>query len=309
MTSITFNLRKGVKFHDGSNFNAEVAKWNLDKMVDAKQESNWTSVDIIDNYTVRVNFNQWAVTLPGSFAEGDTMAFVVSKAAFDKKGIDWMRYNMVGTGPFKQVLYTREVGTNLVRNSDYWVKGKPYLDEMNIVYVADYTTQKMLMETGALDMENIQPQDAAHFQKLGWNVEFIMEDMQVLILDSANPDSLYTNQKVREAVEYAIDKESIAKAFGYGYRVAPYQIPPRASAAHDPNFTGGRKYDPEKAKQLLAEAGYPDGFDTTIIQAAGPITEITIAVQASLTKIIIGAFIFFYQLSCPVEYSSVDIVT
>jgi ABC-type transport system substrate-binding protein len=86
-------------------------------------------------------------------------------------------------------------------------------------------------------------------------------------------------------VEYAIDKEAIAKAFGYGYRVAPYQIPPRASTAYDPNFTLNRKYDLEKAKQLLVEAGHPDGLDTTILQWANPaIQDITIAMQADLAK-------------------------
>ena len=97
-----------------------------------------------------------------------------------------------------------------------------------------------------------------------------MEDNFHLIPDTANPDSPWANQKVREAVEYAIDREGIAKALGYGYWQAPYQIPPRASSAYDSNFTLGRKYDLEKAKQLLAEAGYPDGFKMTIISFPNP---------------------------------------
>ena len=89
---------------------------------------SWASVDIIDDYTVRVNFTQWMCTIPLSFTEGNTMAYMVSKAAFDKNGKDWMNYNLVGTGPFKQSFIKMDVSTNFVRNPDYWVKGKPYLD-------------------------------------------------------------------------------------------------------------------------------------------------------------------------------------
>ena len=298
-TSITFNLRKGITFHDGSDFNAAVAKWNLDNMIDAGREPNWKSVDLLDDYTIRVNLTQWSCAIPGSFAEGNTMAFMVSKASFDKNGKDWMNFNPIGTGPFKQVMYKLDIGTNVVRNPDYWLKGKPYLDEIDMVSIADYTTRKMLMEAGEVDLamgqNSVAPVDAAHFRELGWDIEFIMEDSMCLIPDTANPDSPYANQRVREAVEYAIDKEAIAKAFGYGYRIAPYQIPPPASLAYDPNFTGGRKYDLEKAKQLLTEAGYPDGFDTKILMAdAGSTSDIAIAVGAILAKAGIRAQVEFH---------------
>jgi peptide/nickel transport system substrate-binding protein len=294
LKSIAFTLRKGIKFSDGSDFNAAVAKWNLDNMIDAKREPTWKSVDIIDDYNIRVNLNMWSCIGPLSFAEGNTMAFMVSKAAFDKNGIDWMRWNTVGTGPFIQTKYQMEVSTNFVKNPDYWVKGRPYLDGVDSTYFADYTSTKMVMETGGLDMVNIQPQDAAHFKDKGWNIKYIPEDSMVLIPDTANADSPYANQKVREAVEYAIDKEAIAKAFGFGYRQAPYQIPPRASSAYDPNFTGARKYDLNKAKQLLAEAGYANGFDTQIIQFPNPaIKDITISLQASLAAVGIRAEVKF----------------
>ena len=100
LTSITFNLRKGVKFHDGSDFNADVAKWNLEQYLSIPSYSNWKSVDKIDDYTIKVNFNKWMVNLPMSFAEGNPVAPMVSKAAFDKNGISWMREHPIGTGAF-----------------------------------------------------------------------------------------------------------------------------------------------------------------------------------------------------------------
>ena len=89
--SITFSLRKGVKFHDQSDFNAAVAKWNLDNFIDANMQTSWASVDVVDDYTIRVNFTQWQNTLLSTFVEPTFPGFMVSKAAFDKNGKDWMR--------------------------------------------------------------------------------------------------------------------------------------------------------------------------------------------------------------------------
>ena len=87
-------------------------------------------------------------------------------------------------------------------------------------------------------------------------------------------------------MEYAIDKEGIAKAFGYGYGVAPYQIvPPACTLAYNPDFTLGRKFDLDKAKQLLAEAGYSNGFETTIIVMPTANKNIIIALQDNLAKV------------------------
>ena len=83
--------------------------------------------------------------------------------------------------------------------------------------------------------------------------------------DTKNPDSIFANKKVREAIDYALDRESVVKLLGYGFWVPCYQIaPPDKTVAYNPAIKG-RMYNPEKAKQLLAEAGYPNGFETSII--------------------------------------------
>ena len=104
-----------------------------------------------------------------------------------------------------------------------------------------------------------------------------------LVPDTANADSPWANQKVREAVEYAIDKEGIARTFGHGLMHAPYQIvPPACTLAYNRDFTLGRKYDLEKAKQLIAEAG--GGFETTIIVPPTANKTIATAIQGNLGK-------------------------
>jgi ABC-type transport system substrate-binding protein len=98
--SITFHLKKGVKFHDGSDFNAQIVKWNLDNLKTGtltSSSSAWKSIEVLDDYTVRVNLFQWTNSAVRSF--GGPAGSMVSKAAYDKNGLDYMRWNMVGTGP------------------------------------------------------------------------------------------------------------------------------------------------------------------------------------------------------------------
>ena len=291
LKSMTFDLRKGVIFHDGSDFNAEVAKWNLDNYITSMAEANWASVDILGDYSIRVNFTEWNNTLPVSFGDAASFtAFMVSKAAFDKNGVAWMREHPVGTGPFKFESFHLDADMRVVRNPDYWVKGKPYLDAMETIFMSDPLTQKMAMQAGQANMGGISSaKEASEYAALGMTAKTIVSATQILIPDTANVDSPWANQKIREAVEYAIDREATSKALGYGYTKAPYQIPPRYSLAYNPDFTLGRKYDLEKAKQLMAEGGSPDGFKTTIIVCPMVDRNVVVALQADLDKVGIKA--------------------
>ena len=151
-SSVTFTLRKGVKFHDGSDFNADVVKWNFDLEIPTGKPSNidWASVDVIDPYTVRVNLKKWTNSTLSNFSfEGGN--YIVSKAAFDKNGIEWSRWNMVGTGPFKQTDYVRDVQVVYEKNTDYWNTGRPYLDKIIYKCIADPMTQVASLKRGELD--------------------------------------------------------------------------------------------------------------------------------------------------------------
>ena len=112
-TAMTFKWRKGVKFHDGSDFNATVVKWNLENVMAAKQAPNWSSVDIVDDYTVRINLSKWQNTMWSGFSSS-----MISKAAFDEHGIDWVRQNPVGTGPYKFVSYEKDASFTGIKNPD-----------------------------------------------------------------------------------------------------------------------------------------------------------------------------------------------
>jgi peptide/nickel transport system substrate-binding protein len=285
LKSISFSLRKNVKFVDGTDFNATAAKWNLDKNIEAKLRPMWASVDVLDDYTIRLNLNYWDNTALVGF--DSTYSWMMSPTAYAKNGADWCRENPVGTGPFKFNSFEKDVSYKVVRNPGYWQKGKPYLDGINIIFAADTTLLRTIMQAGQADVCEVEPgKTASDFKNLGFDVEMLMTSVHCLVPDTAHADSPFANLKVREAVEYAINRESIAKAFSYGFWSAPYQIPAADNPAFQKNYTLGRKYNPEKAKALIKEAGYADGFKATLeVIPVGYDRNIPMAVLADLTAV------------------------
>jgi peptide/nickel transport system substrate-binding protein len=357
LQSITFKLRQGVKFHDGSDFNADVAKWNLDNQITAGMALDWSSVDVIDNYTIRLNIKSanssgssppagmtpppappsgggtpppgfipptgpppgltssggWKNSIISDLADATTFGFMVSKTACDKNGVDWMRQHPTGTGAFKFESYTSGLSFTVVRNPDYWGTDEygnklPYLDKIEYICVSYIMTRMMSLQAGEGDVATLDVgKYAADAVSNGLTVTIGVSNPYGLYGDTANKDSPWANQKVREAVEYAIDKESITKAYGYGFSEAPYQLPGRGSAAYDPNFSLIRKYNVEKAKQLLTEAGYPNGFETDIICAPmGLNTDITVVMKAYLEKVGIKVNLEYPEMTKFIGYNIGD---
>jgi peptide/nickel transport system substrate-binding protein len=293
--SITFTLRQGVTFHDGSEFNAEVVKWNFEQYIAAGSKPLWDSVEVIDAYTIKVNFKKWDCTLLASFGDCDMAPFIISKVAYDTNGQDWVKANPVGTGPFVFKSLTLDSNCTFVKNTNYWKKADngdqlPYLDGVEYVFAADDTAKSntMLSDEADLLSGTLGPL-AKDLEEAGFEVSLSINTNLVLVPDTANSDSPWSKAAVREAVEYAIDREALATAYGYGYLKGDYQLPPRGSAAYSENFALARQYDVEKAKTLLSEAGYPNGFETTIIGSPIADPNVLVAVQGYLQAVGIKA--------------------
>lgn len=290
--SIVFKLKRGVKFGDGSDLTAHTVKWNLETTgkgpPNAGQAAFWKSFEAIDDYTLKVTFNSWQNRLLRGFADAST--YLYSKEAFDKNGLEWMRWNMVGPGAFKQVSFQRDVVTKVTKNEYYWDKGKPYLDGVDLLYVLDELTRVALFKSGGADVMDLAGNGriASELKAAGYTILQKRGSPTILVPDSMNTDSPWSNPKVRQAAEYAIDRESMARTFGFGYSSAAYQLPSPATTAYDPNFAG-RKYDVAKARQLLAEAGYPQGFKTKLYVQTGGNQDIPVAIQAFLRVVGIQA--------------------
>jgi peptide/nickel transport system substrate-binding protein len=297
--SITFHLRKGVTFHDGSALTAAVIAWNWDmykkQNMFGATTNTWKSWDIIDDYTIRMNYSPWKNTALRSWEN----YFMVSEKAYETNGIEWMRYHMVGTGPFVQVDFQKDVSLTTIRNPNYWQKDAdgnklPYLDGVTLLYVADELQRENLMKSGGAEVLNSTTKQASHFDPATFNIQTRNGGPTMLAPDSKNPDSPYAKLNVRLAVEYAIDREALAKSFGYGYDKAAYQLSSAATKAYDPNLAP-RMFDLAKAKQLMKDAGYENGFSTTIFASSASVREPLIAIQAMLAKINITADLQFQE--------------
>jgi len=267
MKGMILTLRKGVKFHDGTDFNAEAVKFNLDLQLGIKTPglANVTSVDIIDDYTVRLNLTQWDNALVYSLAAMEGM--IISPTAVKLNGAEWAKSHPVGTGAFKFVEWKRDVSLTFEKFADYWQKDKPYLDGLEIIYISDAMTSMLTFQAGEADLywgsasTNAQP--AYELLSKGYQVDTTPSSIYGLSVDSNNPSSKFADKRVREAIEYAVDKNALVKAVGYGIWEVLNQPSTKASFAYNPDLEA-RNYDPAKAKSLLALAGYSGGFKTTL---------------------------------------------
>jgi peptide/nickel transport system substrate-binding protein len=303
-SSLTLTIRKGVKFHDGSDLNADVVKWNLDQQKEYKKPITqyFTSVDVIDDYTVKISISKYQNTILSNLA--NLVGLMYSKAAYEKNGLEWCKTNPVGTGPFKLGEYEKNVQTTWVKFDDYWQPGKPYLDSYQSIAITDLMTLQAAMLKG--DVKVMLPAGGGslavrELQDKGYNVIFSPADPVCLWPDSTNPDSPFSKAEVRQAVSYAIDRDAISKLMG-GYQVPAYQLPSPAYKAYDPTYKG-TMYDEAKAKDLMAQAGYPDGFKTTLATPFIP-RDILVAIQGYLSKIGIEAEITTIDMGQFVDWTT-----
>jgi peptide/nickel transport system substrate-binding protein len=268
--TITVNLRQGVKFHDGTDFNAAAAKWNLDQFRNGNRSElkGVTSIDIVDDYTIRLNLAQYQNTVL-TFLAGDA-GRMVSPTAFqnagstDKDRIGYSEKHPVGTGAFQFASYQPDVGVKYKRFDGYW-NGKPYLDGISYLIYADKNSALMDFQKGNLDIFYANATDVPDLIKSG-NYNYVVPTYGVttgLAGYTQDPNSPFTKLEVRQAVSCAIDEKALAQAYGFGYfkTINQWAIPD--TWGYNPNVVG-YPYDPAKAKQLLAQAGYPNGFNTTI---------------------------------------------
>lgn len=263
--TITFKLREGVKFHDGTDFNADSVVWRFDVAADfsyiPKENQEVNYVEKLDDYTVRFHLNWWT----NQMLETIGIAQMYSRAAFeahggleDNAGIDWMKENLVGTGPFKLQTFERDARLVWVKNEDYWREGRPYLDSIEILVIPDASTASQKMEareahlwTGADGAQTQKLENLGFARQTGW-----AGIQTILVPNSVDEESPFTDLRLREALEYAINKDEICATLGFGYLEPLFTIAPQDDVGGDKVF---REYNPDKAKQLLAEAGYPNG--------------------------------------------------
>jgi ABC-type transport system substrate-binding protein len=277
-----FKLRQGVKFHDGSDWNAEVCKWNLDRMMTdpkslAKGQLNGvdlkTPAIVVDPFTVRLTLLGPQPALLEQLATGYT--FPISKAAFEKVGAAEYPRNPVGTGPFKLVEWKSSERVVLKRFDNYWMKGAdgqplPYLDSVTMRLIIDDSVRLVEVKSRTTDIiELVQGKD----------VPTVKADTGLTYVEANWAGNAYrlifnylggkfqNNLQLRQAALYAIDREAISKALGRGIGQAnKYHLLP-GSFGYDESVPS-YGYDPEKAKALMKEAGLSNGIEVDMLVIA-----------------------------------------
>ncbi len=297
--TITVTVKKGIKFHDGTDFNAQTVKWNIDKFVGAKRAElpNVTSVDIVDDYTVAIKMSAWdntALIGMGYFAGPQISPTAWQKAgSTDKERDDWAINNPVGTGPFQFVSRQKDVKQVYKKFDGYWQKGKPYLDGIEWNFIVDPTVASASFRTKEMDiLWSLTPLVAKDLKASGVAITELTTGMGLLmngIMPNSLPGSPFEKVQARQAIFYAVDTKAIVDSQWYGYATATQQwgVPKGYWAAAD---FKGYPYDPAKAKQLVADAGFPNGIKTKMLVSNTPENvAVATALQSMLAQANINA--------------------
>ncbi len=292
--SVTFHLHPGIKFSDGTPFNAAAVKANLELYapngVRTPSLKKITSYDIIDDLTIRLNLSAFDSTLMIDL--GDGPGFMASPAAIAKQTTpeNMAKDHLVGTGPFVLSSFEKNQSIKYVKNPNYYQTGKPYLDAFEFYMITDPVTSLMSFKKGdGQVIFGITATEAKDLKASGYTiVPTDIKPVVVLLPDGMNADSPWAKKEVREALEYAIDRPTLAASVGEGYYEAVTQFATNSSTYFN-SAAPKRDFNPAKAKELLKAAGYPTGFKTKIYASTTWDKDILVAIQTYMKEVGIEA--------------------
>lgn len=270
--TIIFHLRTDVKFHDGSDFNAEAVKANFEYYTDesvaaifATELKCLESVEVIDDSTVQVNLNTPSATFITDLT--NYSGLMIAPSALEQ-GADYLVNHACGTGAFQVADYVEGVSITLEANPYYYVNGEdgkplPYVDKVEVSMITDQTTKVNSLLAGDIDLTDYLA--TTGIEQLETNEAFTLQRIttsDIYTLFCQVDDEVLSDVRVRQALAYAVDREALANVItrGYGFASKWACDPDQWFYSDSSPYT----YDVEKAKSLLAEAGYGDGLTLTM---------------------------------------------
>ncbi|WP_434310622.1 ABC transporter substrate-binding protein [Hominifimenecus sp. rT4P-3] len=262
--TLTLSLRQQVTFHDGSEYNAEAVKWNLEQQVQAGATgfSHVVRIEAIDDATIRIHLAQWDNTLLPSLCQAQGL--IISPASYQKYGKEWAFSHPVGTGPFRFEQISADGTITYTRYENYWQEGKPYLDAVKIVCDSDSSSREYRFREGEYNvLIRGDITSLGGFSAEGYTVHSIASTGPWgLVFDSADETSPFADKRVRQAVCHAIEKDYLVHNIYLDTVIETNQYATPGMSTYNPEVKG-YDYNLSAARALLAEAGYPDGFSTT----------------------------------------------
>jgi ABC-type transport system substrate-binding protein len=290
-----FHLRQGVKFHDGTDFDAAAVKWNIERVKqDGKAPAhrfvaNIETVEAVDPHTLKITMQYPTSTLLAALSTAGTGIMILSPEAEKKWGKD-VSHHPAGTGPFRFVEWEQNRHIVLERNPDYFKPGLPHLDRLDYRVMKEGVTREAALRAGEVDFVNWLPRVS---------VKRLQKNPELVVLSGPEASHLYTHfnlarkpfddVRVRQALMgYGIDRVAIAKAATLGYATPTLSfVSPGALGYLD--LSEMYPYDPEKARALLKEAGFDASHPlryTIMTHSAEPaLPDIATIMKTQLAKI------------------------
>ena len=302
----TFHLRQNVRFASGYPVNASAVKFSFDRVIKLDLAASWlfyeygmtlNSTEVVDTYTVRVTLDYpyapflFIFAAPVASIVDPTVALQHEEAG--DLGNKWLTDHSAGSGPFILDSWVRESQIVLVRNPNYW-RGPAKLERVIINNVRESSSRKLAIETGDAHMtygltneQLVTMQNNTNLKFVrGWNIGVEYVGMNTKI-DGVTPTP-FNDPRVRNAVKYAIDYRTIVDDLLRGNGIRLMTPIPKGLLGHDPTMVIEQNLT--KSRELLAAAGYPDGFDTTLVYPPGSVAGIpwetlALKVQEDLAKV------------------------
>jgi len=260
----TFRLRRGVKFHDGSDFDAADVKFTFERAMapDSTNAQKWifapiARIETPDRYTVVITLKEPTGNFLYGLAWGDAVIFAPETVAEN-------RTKPIGTGPYRFERWVRGDRVELVRNDAYWAR-IPAISRATFRFISDPQAQVAAIRAGDVDaLSNLAAQEAADQLKNDANLKVVVgntEGETILAINNAKPP--FNDVRVRRAIAHAIDRMAVidGAVSGYGTPIGTHFSPNHPAYV---DLTGTYPYDPARARALLAEAGHPNGFNATL---------------------------------------------
>jgi peptide/nickel transport system substrate-binding protein len=264
--TLIFKLRQGVKFHDGTDFNAEAAKFNFDRMATEPKSvrkgeiANIESAQVVDPYTLKLSLKRPDSSLLATLT--DRAGMMISPEVVKQRGPDLERNAAgAGTGPFQFAEWIKDDHLLLKRNDNYWNKeGGPYLDQIRYRPILDDTVKLQSLQAGEIDvMDYVAPRDVASVKADTTLVEVDVPSLAAFWYQINTTKPPFDNKALRQAVAYAVDVAAIVRGVWLGVGVPANGPISPASWAYDDTIKPIQR-DLARAKEKLAEGGMPNGF-------------------------------------------------